>query len=738
MNKFTPLLAALFFVPINLSAQCPIVQNCNATTDTICGFALNDSLLWAGGMWWDPVHEINDIAEAPADLSLRIVDTCGGATTLRYLLFLDLDNDGSLETVLNSDSLPPAATVYFNNADNPGYAGGTPRVFDSRSVATDEKHRFALRQTLFGDTIVSDVRWTTDADPGLFVTPALPIGKHKIIWFIETSSGTDTCTRNFVIRDCQPPSVTCVNDLSVHIQATGLVTVWAYDLLENASDNVTPPTLKFPLQYQLQTGIRRLGDGNGFPWADLYEPATSIVYNCCELGSMPVELWVRDQAGNENFCIAYINVQENDGFCNCSGEAIYGCAVPFWNGNTAIEDVIFQLELSNISGAPISLFANSMMSGCFNFGEILDAGSSYNLKSAKNINPLNGVTTYDLVLITKHILGLQLFDAPWKTIAADANKSNSVTTFDIVELRKLILGIYDTLPGNTSWRFIPSDFVFPFPDNPFAVPFPDLVTVSNFNGNAPAEHIFLGLKVGDVNSTALPSDFVPMTNDRTAAFVTLPDLYLKTGETTEINLQTSEAGIWLGFQLGLRFDPDAIEIEQVVSNSLPGMDENAWALPQPGVLNLSWFDIEPHTVLPDENLLTLRIRALADVHLREVVSTGGRLVSEAYTADEIAHPLQLQFAEKTVSGAVGQTAIFPPQPNPTSAGAVIPIRLAQSEFVSVAVTDFSGKTIFQQKKLLEHGAQMLEIPATAFPQTGVYVWRVTAGEVTETGKMVRM
>ncbi len=709
MTKFTPLLAALFFLSNEMPAQCPVVQNCAAATDTICSFSLNDSLLWAGGMWWDPIHETNDLAETPADLSLRMVDTCGGATA-RFLLFLDLDGNGTLETVLNSDSLPPAATVNFNNASNPGYTGGTPRIFDGRPVAAGEKHRFALRQTLFGDTIVADVRWTTDANPDLFVTPALPLGKHKIVWFVETSGGTDTCTRDFVVRDCQPPSVTCVSDLSVHVQVTGLVTIWAADFLQNATDNVTP----FP---KLQFSVRRAGSGAGFPLDTSGNAMVNVTYSCCELGLQTVELWVRDKTGNENFCISYIYVQENDGFCNCNGEAIYGCAVPFWNGNTVVEDVTLQLELSHISGAPISLFANSLMSGCFNFGEILESGSSYNLTSAKNINPLNGVTTYDLVLITKHILGLELFDAPWKMIAADANKSNSVTTFDIVEIRKLILGIYDTLPGNTSWRFIPSDFVFPFPDNPFATPFPDWVTVNNFNGNAPAEHIFLGLKVGDVNSTALPSDFAPAIDDRSAAFVTLPDLYLKTGETVEINLRAGEAGTWLGFQLGLQFDPNSIEIEQVVSNSLPGIDENAWAQPQPGVLNLSWFDIEPHTVLPDENLLTLRIRALADARLKDVVSTGGRLVSEAYTADEIAHPLQLQFAEKTAAGAVGQTAIFPPQPNPTSAGTAIPIRLAQSEFVFVEVMDFSGKIIFQQKNLLEHGAQMLEIPATAFPQT---------------------
>jgi hypothetical protein len=72
--------------------------------------------------------------------------------------------------------------------------------------------------------------------------------------------------------------------------------------------------------------------------------------------------------------------------------------------------------------------------------------STMTITPVKDDNPLNGVTTYDLVLISKHILGIEPLGSPYKMIAADANKSNSITTFDIVEIRKLILGIYTELP----------------------------------------------------------------------------------------------------------------------------------------------------------------------------------------------------------------------------------------------------------------------------------------------------
>jgi hypothetical protein len=56
-------------------------------------------------------------------------------------------------------------------------------------------------------------------------------------------------------------------------------------------------------------------------------------------------------------------------------------------------------------------------------------------------NPLNGVSTYDLVLIKNHIDGDLPFTSPYQYVAADINRSGTITTFDILELRNLILGI---------------------------------------------------------------------------------------------------------------------------------------------------------------------------------------------------------------------------------------------------------------------------------------------------------
>lgn len=142
-------------------------------------------------------------------------------------------------------------------------------------------------------------------------------------------------------------------------------------------------------------------------------------------------------------------------------------------------------------------------SGHYQFDD-MPLGNSYVIKPSYDTSNLNGVSTFDLLLISRHILGLEPFDSPWKTIAADANKSNSVTTFDVVEIRKLILGIYQKLPNLPAWRFFPATATFSDPTMPFSgnLP-PESITIPNLQGDFPNVN-FKGLKVGDVNNSALP------------------------------------------------------------------------------------------------------------------------------------------------------------------------------------------------------------------------------------------
>ncbi len=187
---------------------------------------------------------------------------------------------------------------------------------------------------------------------------------------------------------------------------------------------------------------------------------------------------------------------------------------------------------------------------------------TYTITPYRNDFPLNGVSTYDLVLITKHILGLEALGSPYKIIAADANKSQSVTTFDVVALRKLILGIDTAFTGNTSWRFVPAGFIFPNPANPFQSPFPETISVP-LQTLPVAGLDFTALKVGDVNGTAIPS-LTGAAEERYAGEwpLYLQNIDFEAGEKVIAEFSGSFSAV-AGVQFSLLYDRELLEFERI-------------------------------------------------------------------------------------------------------------------------------------------------------------------------------
>lgn len=395
-----------------------------------------------------------------------------------------------------------------------------------------------------------------------------------------------------VLGDFEPPVVTCINGLSANIMPTGAITLWASDILQFASDNATPAN-------QIQLAIRKAGTGVGFPIDGQGNPLPNVVLTCDNLGTQTLELWAKDLAGNTAFCELQFDLQDNAG--NCDGQTlpwlIEVCSIT--GGQDGIEEIYYQVSGTNPNEP---FFATDLSdqydNGCGYFDVPL--GSDVVVAPIKDDNPLNGVTTYDLVLISKHIEGIELLNSPYKIIAADADRNGKIEAADVAELNKLILGIYTELPNNTSWRFVPENYVFPDPTNPFLQSFPETVSFSNIV--TPVSALFRGIKVGDVNNTA------------------------------------------------------------VANFSGAGADERQ--------------------------------------------STSTTIIGQSY-------------------------------PNPIVETATLPIFLQEAENVYLEVSDLAGRIFWVNNLQLEKGSHSLHIPASALPNAGVYAWRVRAGEVTKSGKLVR-
>jgi len=502
----------------------------------------NNSQLWNEMYWWNNNLQTHDLCEEPTDLCITGSDACSGANiNIEYLLFLDLDGDGIMETVVNSVNTGIAApigegwnTVRYNNLNTPNFSGGTLRQFDERPVPSNQKWGFAIQETINGNNKIACVRWNTQQQQNTFVVPELPHGTHKIKWFI-----TDGCGNNseyeytFTVKDCKAPTVVCLNGLSVNIMPTGMITLWASDFLQYTEDNCTPTS-------QIKIGVRKCGTGTGFPVDGNGNPITSVNFTCTEIGTQCIELWAIDAAGNADYCETYVIVQDNIGICGGAPKPVIAGALKT-EMQEGVEEANAVLYGIPNDGTPVVTLTDMTDNlGNFMFINALPVGSDYVIAPEKDDNPLNGVTTYDLVLISKHILGIEPFNSPYKMIAADANKSGSITTFDIVEYRKLILGIYTEMPNNTSWRFVDKGYTFPNLLNPFQELFPETKSVQDMQ-MANLEEDFVGVKIGDVNNSVIPNALVSA-EERSLGilYFDVDDRNVKAGDMVEVKMTASE------------------------------------------------------------------------------------------------------------------------------------------------------------------------------------------------------
>ena len=172
------------------------------------------------------------------------------------------------------------------------------------------------------------------------------------------------------------------------------------------------------------------------------------------------------------------------------------------SGNIRTEENENMLNVTvNLTGPGVSLNVQSDINGNYLFSNV-PANEPYTICLDHDIYPLNGVSTFDPVLIARHIIAIQPFNTPYKIIGADVSGNGIVSILDLILIRRLILNIDSDFANVPSWRFVPADHVFD-PVNPFPLPLP-LQCKNLPTGNTHLSGVdFIGIKSGDADITAL-------------------------------------------------------------------------------------------------------------------------------------------------------------------------------------------------------------------------------------------
>ena len=376
--------------------------------------------------------------------------------------------------------------------------------------------------------------------------------------------------------------------------------------------------------------------------------------------------------------------------------------------------------------------------GAYSFCDVCLSCDRFMLAPEKDDNPLNGVTTYDLVLINKHILAIDPLIGPFKIIAADANKSGSITTFDIVELRKLILGTYTVLPKTKSWRFIAKSFVFPNAENPFQTAFEQ---VENCIAPQSGSVDFIGIKVGDVNNTAVPGRPAP----RPVVALSWPSPRSQPGTiiTLPITYQGNEA--MEALQMGIRFDPTVLQLISPSKGDIESYLPDNFNLLKAaqGEIRTLWLPMtgEPEPVLPGTVLFYLTFKVLS-----EVSETGlplwldeGLLTCSAWKSDGTECALQYISATQTreESANIPGSLQASVRPNPTGGIATLFVQVIKPEMARVMLFDAFGRRLAMRELQLSEGRQEIPLPEVQGLPTGVYVWKIYTPSQKAQGHLVK-
>ena len=543
--------------------------------------------------------------------------------------------------------------------------------------------------------------WLNGAGPYLNVAP----GQYPVRYTASDNCNNQTaCETVLSVRDCKKPTPYCKTGIVVELMVVdpAMVEVWASDLNDNSFDNC-PGALK----YSFSANVNDIGR----------------TYTCDHLGQNTVEVWVTDAAGNQDFCVTQVIIQANMDQCDDD---------PIVAGQTATAQGLGVEGVTVNINSPNGFDASVTTTSTGTFAQKVESGGDYTVTPVLDVDPLNGVTTYDLVVISKHILGVDLLDSPYQVIAADANKSNTVTTFDLVELRKLILFINTEFPNNTSWRFVDKDFVFANPANPFASAFPEVINLNNVSASQMAND-FVAIKVGDVNGSAAVN--VASAEDRTMVgdlVLNVEDKELVKGETYTVDFTATEFAV-SGFQFTLNFDNSALTFAGVVP-ALADASNFGTTMVDNGVVTASWNGSEAKRLANGEVVFSMDFTAKRNVRLSEVMSINSRYtVAEAYTAGSELLNVALSFNNELVADGF---ELYQNTPNPFATSTVIGFHLPEATSATLTISDVQGKVVKVVSREFAKGHNQVELKRSELGATGVLYYRLDTGADSATRMMI--
>jgi Secretion system C-terminal sorting domain/HYR domain/Dockerin type I domain len=424
----------------------------------------------------------------------------------------------------------------------------------------------------------------------------------------------------------------------------------------------------------------------------------------------------------------YVPVQFNQGSINVST----GAEKMVISGKIVRDDNVPLKGMKNFMYGSIvsdTLFTTS--TGDYN--DTIPAGGSITFKPTRNEDPLNGVSSIDLAIIQRHILGIQPLTSFYQRVAADVNRSGSISGIDLVDMRRLILGVIPYFTLNNSWRFIPSNFTFPTGS---IIAYPETITYDNVLENHNDAH-FVAIKIGDLNRSALVGT-APKGNIRSEnpLKISIEDTPIEADKTYDISFNANDFGQVMAYQATLGFDTELFDYQGFrSSNKTLIINEDKV---ERGQLPLLWFSENARAFEEKETLFTLHFKAKQNAaSLENALHLNSSITPIAgYRDAETKETIELDFYKKMPTPAQ-DFVLYSNQPNPFSTHTTLRFWQKEASDVTLKVYDVSGRVVVQRQMQGNAGFNEIQLSETDCPSAGIYFYALQNATQKVQGKLVK-
>lgn len=451
----------------------------------------------------------------------------------------------------------------------------------------------------------------------------------------------------------------------------------------------------------------------------------NLTFDCADRGPQNLNVYVAEDSMNIQLCPVVVQVEDVGLTC---GERTVSGRITTFKGEPVADFEVFVESLGEVGGVvpdPVKTDAD----GRYSF--LLKVGEEYRIVPRNNDNLAMGVTAFDNVVISRHILGIQTFDSPFQTIAADVNKSGTVTAFDIVLIRRVVLERDNEFVNNTSWRFIDADFVFESIAAAASAPFMESFEVSSTSGNV-SEMNFIAVKIGDANGTVDPNGFTAIADNRNVGrnrLLETDNLTIEKGQIYEVPFRFIAGNELQSYQFTMNFQ--GLELLEI-QGGIVTPEHFGQTMTQRGLLTAAWSTTEP--IMGNRDWFTLKFKANKSGILSEFLSLNSKMTPiEAVTTDEENVGIQLTFVQPTTT----ELALFQNKPNPFKAETTIGFALPESGSADLKILDMQGRVFKTIKGVYAAGYHEVVVNFADLPR-GVFYYRLETAQGTKVQKMMRI